>query len=111
MQSASPTRLSTLIAAVQASNLGDIAASGSSGSSAQSPPIAAGVGAIPGWEEEEVGEESVGRHGHKDDDLGPVSGAMLFPQQRMVQSARPVTRGGQELDPGVWRDKIASQVR
>ena len=98
----SPTRMSTLsTAAVIVSNTGEFA-----GASVR------GVG-----EEEEDGDTR-GSSGDRDeyehqDAIKGSSAALvpLFPQQRMVQSARPVTRNGQEfLDASVWRDDIESQV-
>ena len=41
---------------------------------------------------------------------GSVGPSTVFPLQRMVQSARPVTRSGQELDISVWQNNIAAQV-
>ncbi|GAX73900.1 hypothetical protein CEUSTIGMA_g1350.t1 [Chlamydomonas eustigma] len=44
---------------------------------------------------------------HEDGEVDPLTAA---PQQRMVQSARPVTRGGSELDASVWQNTIAVQL-
>ena len=132
----SPTRISALSAAVNASHSGEFAGASTSGPrGSRSPRRVSGVGlaatsplstdlppsleGLPDHhhtreekEDYEPGGQS-GGGGDRDQQRELLAGgsASMFPQQRVVQSARPVTRGGQEhLDPSVWKDRIESQV-
>ena len=126
---ASPSRLSTLAAAVNARSSADAAAS--------LPVAAEAQGLVPAARYEEAAvlrgpmkgnpssmiSHDAGGSGQQQAGVAPAHSSAYYtgsgssddvatfpPQQRMVQSARPVTRSGQELDPGVWQDNIAAQV-
>lgn len=133
LSSCSPTRLSTLMAAVNASNAAAAEAAssggGSGGSTSRSKaplsPQQHHMLEMPFHclEELEHPEEEASVHhyagaglvlagnkGGNDGGQGDAGHSSVYPHQRMIQSARPVTRSGQELDISVWQNNITAQV-